>query len=109
VPIEHGLRAKSEKAQRDIRAGSNEASSNIPGFTREVLAGIDSCLITHPEDRDRYAGFTRQRLAGEINEHARDALAGRARLTAWDVDVGMDGYIAGVRGTSGQSGQMNRA
>ena len=47
----------------------NEAFCNILGFTREELAGIDSYTITHPEDRARYAEFTRQMLAGEINDY----------------------------------------
>ena len=47
----------------------NEAFCNIVGFTREELAGIDSYLLTHPEDRARYAEFTRQMLAGEINDY----------------------------------------
>ena len=47
----------------------NEAFCNILGFTREELAEVDSYLITHPEDRERYAEFNRQMLAGEINDY----------------------------------------
>ena len=47
----------------------NEAFCNILGFAREDLAGIDSYLITHSEDRARYAVFTRQMLAGEISDY----------------------------------------
>jgi PAS domain S-box-containing protein len=47
----------------------NDAFCNILGFTRKELAELDSCSITHPEDRERYAEFTRQMLAGEINDY----------------------------------------
>jgi PAS domain S-box-containing protein len=47
----------------------NDAFCNILGFTREELAEIDSYAITHPEDRERYVAFSRQMLAGEINDY----------------------------------------
>ena len=87
--------AKSEEARLDLRASEerfgkafaqaavgmsladtkgrflqvNDAFCDILGFTREELAEIDSYAITHPEDRERYAAFTRQMLAGEINDY----------------------------------------
>jgi PAS domain S-box-containing protein len=47
----------------------NDAFCNILGFTREELTETDSYAITHPEDRERYTAFTRQMLAGEINDY----------------------------------------
>ena len=89
------MAAKSEEARLDLRASEerfgkafaqaavgmsladtrghflqvNDAFCNILGFTREELTEIDSYAITHPEDRARYAAFSRQMLAGEINDY----------------------------------------
>jgi PAS domain S-box-containing protein len=92
---ENRLTAKSEEARLDLRASEerfgkafaqaavgmsladtkgrflqvNQAFCDIFGFTREELANLGSYDITHPEDRPRYAGITRQMLAGEINSY----------------------------------------
>src|SRR5580704_10214386 len=47
----------------------NDAFCNLHGFTRKELTETDSYAITHPEDRERYAAFTTQMLAGEINDY----------------------------------------
>jgi len=47
----------------------NEAFCNIFGFSSDELERLTSREITHPEDRERYAGLTRRMLAGEIGDY----------------------------------------